>query len=132
MNSVEVFGDDAVHLAEIGQVAITVDDLPRAKDFYRDVLGMRFLFDAGTMVFFQCGSVRLMLGLGEKSAARGGTILYFRVEDLPVMQAALEGKGVTFDQPAHLVARMPDHNLWMAFLRDPDGNVLGLMSEVRS
>jgi catechol 2,3-dioxygenase-like lactoylglutathione lyase family enzyme len=132
MTTVEVAEGLSAHLQEIGQVAITVEDLPRARDFYRDVLGMRLLFDAGTMAFFQCGSVRLMLGLPEKPAPRGGTILYFRVGDLAGTHAALEAKGVAFVQGPHLVARMPDHELWMAFLKDPDSNVLGLMSEVRT
>lgn len=122
----------AVHLQEIGQVAITVEDLPRARDFYRDVLGMPLLFEAGNMVFFQSGNVRLMLGLAEKPEPRGGIILYFRVGDLPQAYAVLASQGVAFVQPPHLVARMPDHELWMVFLKDPDGNVLGLMSEVRS
>jgi methylmalonyl-CoA/ethylmalonyl-CoA epimerase len=132
MTSVEVVGQPAVQLTEIGQVAIIVEDLPRARDFYRDVLGMRLLFDVGTMAFFQCGSVRVMLGLPEKPEARGGTILYFRVGDLAGTHAALEARAVEFVQGPHLVARMPDHELWMAFLKDPDANVLGLMSEVRT
>ena len=120
-----------VHLNEIGQIAMTVENLPRARDFYRDVLGMKLLFDAGTMAFFQCGAVRLMLGLPEKPGPRGGTILYYRVAELNETHAALESSGVRFLQPPHLVAKMPDHELWMAFLQDPDENVLGLMSEVR-
>ena len=132
MTSVEVAGELPVHIEEIGQVAITVDDLPRARDFYQDVLGMPLLFDAGTMAFFRCGSVRVMLGLPQKPEPRGGTILYFRVGDLTRIHAALEAKGVAFVQPPHLVAKMPDHELWMAFLKDPDANVLGLMSEVRT
>jgi methylmalonyl-CoA/ethylmalonyl-CoA epimerase len=132
MTSVEVVSQPAVQLTEIGQVAITVEDLPRARDFYRDVLGMRLLFDAGTMAFFQCGSVRVMLGLAEKPESRGGTTLYFRVADLAGTHRALEAKAVGFLQGPHLVAKMPDHELWMAFLIDPDANVLGLMSEVRT
>lgn len=131
MTSVEVMTEPVVHLREIGQVAITVEDLPRAMDFYRDVLGMPMLFAADAMAFFQCGSVRLILGLAEKPGPRGGTILYFRVGDLTQTHAALEAKGVVFVQLPHLVARMPDHELWMAFLKDPEGNVLGLMHEVR-
>jgi methylmalonyl-CoA/ethylmalonyl-CoA epimerase len=131
MTSAEVAVVQAVHLEEIGQVAISVEDLPRARNFYRDVLGMPLLFEAGAMAFFQCGSVRLMLGLAEKPEPREGTILYFRVRNLAQTHASLTAKGVAVVQPPHLVARMPDHELWMAFLKDPDGNVLGLMSEVR-
>src|SRR5277367_4760244 len=96
---------------------------------------MKFLFDAGSMVFFQCGTVRLMLGLGEKpageSVAGSGTILYFKVAEIEAVCAVLKVQGVEFVQDPHLVAKMPDHDLWMAFVKDPSGNVLGLMSEVR-
>jgi len=110
---------------------LTVRDLARAKDFYQKTLGMRFLFDAGTMAFFQCGAVRLMIGLSEEAVPIGGTILYFKVSDIQRVHAVLKGHGVAFTQPPHLVARMPDHELWIAFLKDPEGNTLGLMSEVR-
>lgn len=126
--------ESIVHLEKIGQIAITVTDLARAREFYRQTLGMRFLFDAGPMAFFQCGDIRFALGAEEPNAAgapRGGTILYFKVEDLPAVHTHLAGEGVEFVQPPHLVARMPDHDLWLAFFRDPDGNVIGLMSEVR-
>jgi methylmalonyl-CoA/ethylmalonyl-CoA epimerase len=121
----------SVQLNDIGQIALTVRDLARAKDFYQNTLGMMFLFDAGTMAFFQCGSIRLMIGLSEEAVPVGGTILYFRVLDIQKVHAALSEKGVVFVQAPHLVARMADHELWMAFLKDPEGNTLGLMSEVR-
>jgi methylmalonyl-CoA/ethylmalonyl-CoA epimerase len=124
--------EQSVQLNEIGQIALTVRDLARAKDFYQNALGMRFLFDAGTMVFFQCGGVRLMIGLSEETGPIGGTILYFKVADIQKVHRVLEEKGVGFVQPPHLVARMPDHELWIAFLKDPEGNTLGLMSEVRA
>jgi len=121
-----------IQLECIGQIALTVRDLAEAKRFYEETLGMKFLFDAGTMVFFQCGTVRPMLGLGEKpeSAAGSGTILYFRVAEIEAVCTVLKAHGVEFVQEPHLVAKMPDHDLWMAFVKDPSGNVLGLMSEV--
>jgi len=119
-----------VQLSEIGQVALTVHDLSRAKHFYRDLLGMTFLFDAGTMAFFQCGTVRLMIGLAETPITPAGTILYFKTPDIHAAHASLEQQGVTFLQPPHLIAKMPGHDLWMAFLEDTEGNTLGLMSEV--
>jgi methylmalonyl-CoA/ethylmalonyl-CoA epimerase len=121
----------SVQLNDIGQIALTVRDLARAKDFYQNTLGMRFLFDAGTMAFFQCGSIRLMIGSSEEAVPVGGTILYFKVSDIQNVHGVLAGNGVDFIQPPHLVARMPDHELWMAFLKDSEGNTLGLMSEVR-
>jgi methylmalonyl-CoA/ethylmalonyl-CoA epimerase len=91
---------------------------------------MNFLFDAGAMAFFQCGSIRLMIGTSEKPFSTGGTILYFRVEDIQGTYARLTAQGVSFLDAPHLIAKMPDHDLWMAFLQDPDANTLGLMSEV--
>ena len=123
---------NSVHLSELGQIALTVTSLDEARTFYRDILGMRFLFDAGTLTFFQCGSVRLMLTTGEGNAGPGGAVLYFRVTDLEGVHAALAARNVRFEEGPHLIARMPDHELWMAFLRDPAGNLLGLMEEKRS
>ena len=68
--------ESVVHFEKIGQIAITVTDLARARDFYLNTLGMRFLFDAGQMTFFQCGDIRLMIGTGEAEAPRGGTALW--------------------------------------------------------
>lgn len=80
----------AVHLDQIGQIAVTVDDLALARNFYQNVLGMKFLFDAGSMCFFQCGGIRLMIGLPGKPEPRGGTILYFKVQNIQSIHAALQ------------------------------------------
>ncbi|SPE22034.1 Glyoxalase/bleomycin resistance protein/dioxygenase [Candidatus Sulfotelmatomonas gaucii] len=119
-----------VLLEEIGQIAVTVSDLKRSRAFYQDVLGMRFLFDAGPMSFFQCGKVRFAIGTSDKPASPGATILNFRVPDIKQAYTLLQAKGVEFAQPSHLVARMPDHDLWLAFLRDPDANPIALMCEL--
>jgi methylmalonyl-CoA/ethylmalonyl-CoA epimerase len=121
--------DVAVRVNEVMQISLTVNDLAQAKHFYGDVLGMPFLFDAGNMAFFQCGGVRLLIGAGETKPT--GTLVYFRVQDLQATHASLRGQGVEFSQEPHMVARMPDHDLWLAFIRDPSGNVLGLMEEKR-
>jgi methylmalonyl-CoA/ethylmalonyl-CoA epimerase len=119
-----------VHLQDVAQIAITVQDLAEAKIFYRDVLELKFLFEAGTMAFFQCGSVRLMIGEAEKPSTSEGTIVYFRVANLEATAQLLESRGASLVQQPHLVARMKSHDLWLAFLKDPAGNTLGLMSEV--
>jgi methylmalonyl-CoA/ethylmalonyl-CoA epimerase len=121
--------ETAVQVEALAQVALTVTDLEAAKAFYRDALGMQFLFEAGTMAFFQCGSVRLLLGMAGETQPGGGTILYFKVADLTGTHAALLARGMTFKQDPHLVARMKSHDLWLAFVVDPAGNVLGLMEE---
>lgn len=119
-----------VHFDKIAQIAIGVRDPAHAKDFYQNVLGMNLLFEAGGMVFFQCGDIRLMIGPSD-APQRGGAILYFLVPDIQKAYADLSERNVEFVQPPHLVARMPDHDLWIAFLKDPDGNTLGMMGEVR-
>jgi len=122
-------------VTRIGQIAMTVGDLPRAVAFYRDVLGMRFLFEAPpAMAFFDCGGVRLMLSLPEQAGPAAGqqfgAILYYAVDDIQEAAAALEARGVRFEQAPHVVARLPHADLWMAFLRDADGHLLAIMSEV--
>jgi len=120
-----------VNLKKIGQIAVTVDDLARAKDFYENTLGMKFLFEAGHLVFFKCGDIRLMLTTPEKPEPRGGTIVYYKVDDIHATYSALKQRGVVFIDEPHLIAKMPDHDLWMVFLKDPDGNIIGIMSEIR-
>lgn len=120
-------------LGPIGQIAMNARDLPRALAFYRDTLGLPFLFSAGTMAFFDCGGVRLMLGIPSgPEYDHPGSILYFRVDDIHAMHETLTARGVSFRSTPHLVARLPDHELWMAFFDDTEGNVLALMAEVRS
>jgi methylmalonyl-CoA/ethylmalonyl-CoA epimerase len=122
--------ESVVQLEKIAQIAITVTDLHRAKDFYLNTLGMRFLFEAGPLVFFQCGDIRLMLSNSEAGQPRGGTVLYFKVEDIHAVHEQLKGRGVNLVDRPHLIAKMPDHDLWMCFLKDPDENLIGVMSEV--
>ena len=120
----------AFGLSTIGQIGITVTDVDRAIAFYRDTLGMKLLFQAGNLGFFDCSGVRLMLSGAEKPGDTYSSILYFKVPDIQAASQTLAGRGVAFEQEAHLVARMPDHDLWMAFLRDPDRNLLAIMSEI--
>jgi methylmalonyl-CoA/ethylmalonyl-CoA epimerase len=120
-----------VSLSRIGQIAIVVKDVEQATAFYRDTLGMRFLFAFPGLAFFDCDGVRLMLSRPEKPEFdHPSSILYFRVPDIQQASASLRARDVHFDDEPHLIARMPDHDLWMAFFRDLDGNALALMSEV--
>jgi methylmalonyl-CoA/ethylmalonyl-CoA epimerase len=121
------------NIQSIGQIAINAKDVARAKAFYRDVLGLKHLFDAGPkLTFFRCGDVRLMITTAEKPEFdHPASIIYYKVADINAVFALLSKKGVTFEQEPALVAPMADHDLWMAFLRDSEGNVVGLMSEVK-
>lgn len=118
-------------LGRIGQIAVNARDLPRAVGFYRDTLGMPFLFEAPQMAFFDCSGVRLMLGLPSARAFdHAASIIYYRVDDIRTAHVTLVERGVAFTEPPHRVARLPDHELWLAFFRDTEDNVLALMSEV--
>jgi methylmalonyl-CoA/ethylmalonyl-CoA epimerase len=120
-------------LSRIGQIAVMVHDLPKAVAFYRDILGMKFLFEVPRMAFFNCGGVRLMLGLPETAEVdHAASILYYKVDDIQAAYRVLRSRGVNFLGEPGLVARMPDHELWLAEFRDMENNVLALMSEVRS
>jgi len=118
-------------LGQIGQIALTVSDIGRAVTFYRDSLGMRFLFQVPNLAFFDCEGIRLMLSLPEKAAEGSSSVIYYKVADIQQAFQTLASRGVAFEREPHLIAKMPDHELWMAFFRDPDRNLLALMSEVR-
>lgn len=119
-------------LSQIGQISITVHDVQKAIGFYRDTLGMRFLFEVPNMAFFECGGVRLMLGVPVKPEFdHPASILYYKVDDIHATFNILSARGVQFDAKPHLAAQLSDHDLWLAFLRDMDNNLLALMCEVR-
>jgi predicted enzyme related to lactoylglutathione lyase len=119
-------------LSRIGQISMRAIDLPRAVEFYRGTLGIRFLFEVPKMAFFDLSGLRLMLGEPEGAEHdHPGSILYFDVPDLEQVHLALANRGVRFDTVPSIVAKMPDHELWMAFFKDTEGNQLALMSEVR-
>jgi predicted enzyme related to lactoylglutathione lyase len=118
-------------VSSIGQIALTATSLPRAVAFYRDVLGLKFLFEAAGMAFFDCGGVRLMLTVSETPESTYSSIIYYKTADIQAASRQLQERGVVFEAPARMIAKMPDHELWMAFYRDSEGNLLALMSEVR-
>jgi len=119
-------------LSQIAQIAITVKDLPAAIAFYRDTLGMRFLFEAPpAMAFFDCAGIRLMLGKPEKPEFdHPASIVYYKVSDIQEAARTLAAGGGAFDGEPHIVARLPHADLWMAFFRDMDRNLLAITSEV--
>ena len=120
-----------MEVSALGQVALTVSDVARSTAFYRDAVGLRFLFAAGpSLAFFDLGNVRLMLSPPEGEFMPGsGMVLYLKVADIVASCAAMRGRGVPFVDEPHLVAAMPDHDLWMSFFTDPDGHTFALMCE---
>ena len=123
--------DQPFALARIGQIAVTVRDVARATEFYRDALGLKHLFSAPNLAFFDCGGIRLMLGVPEKPEFDHPTsILYFEVEDIRAAGAALGARGVRFENDPHKIAELERHDVWLAEFRDSENNVLALMSHV--
>ena len=123
-------------IGPVKQIALTVKDLSRATAFYRDTMGLKLLFEVHGLAFLDLHGIRLMLSRGEgvvNEPPKGphGTVLYHLTPDLPAAFAALQQRGVKTIREPHLIAKMPDHELWMAFLEDSEGNLFGLMSEVR-
>ena len=119
-------------LSQIGQIFINVHDLDKAIAFYRDTLGMQFLFQAPpNMAFFNCGGIRLMMGVADRPELdHPPSIIYYKVADIEATYETLKSRGVAFVGQPHLVAKLPDHDLWLADFRDCENNLMALMSEV--
>ena len=122
-----------VKLSEIGQIAITVSNVEVALGFYRDILGLTFLFSpAPTLAFLAAGNVRIMLSTPQGAGAVGAnSTLYFKTQDIEASYASIIARGAIVERAPQLAAKMPDHELWIGFVRDPDGNLVGLMEEKR-
>jgi methylmalonyl-CoA/ethylmalonyl-CoA epimerase len=120
-------------LGSIGQISMNAKDVDRATAFYKDTLRLPFLFRFGDLSFFNCEGIRLMVSKPERPEFdHPGSVLYFKVPDIDSAYAELVARAVRFEGEPHLIARMPDHELWMAFFNDSEGNTLALMCEKRS
>jgi len=121
-----------VGISRLGQIQIRAHDVERAAAFYENVLGLKLLFKAPPgLAFFDCGGVRLMLDHPEKPEFdHDSSILYFAVPDIQAAHSKLKAQSVKFEDEPHMIARLPDHDLWMTFFRDSEGNLMALMSEV--
>lgn len=119
-------------LNQIGQIFVNVKDLDRAIAFYRDILGMTFLFEAPpNMAFFNCGGIRIMLGIADRpDLDHPSSIIYYKVDDIERVYETFKARGVEFIIKPHLVAPMPTYDLWLADFKDSEGNFVALMSEV--
>jgi methylmalonyl-CoA/ethylmalonyl-CoA epimerase len=123
--------DTQLHLSRIGQIGLNAHDIERATAFYRDTLGLRLLFEAPSLAFFDCGGIRLMLGKAEKPEFdHPGSILYYQVSDIQGAHAELIRKGVKFEDTPHVVAPLGPNDLWMTFCHDSEGNLLALTAEL--
>ena len=120
-------------ISGVGQIAITVSDVSKALEFYRDALGLAFLFSPNPqLAFLSAGDVRIMLSTPQGAGSVGAnSVLYFRTSSIEDAHSAMIARGVANERAPQLAAKMPDHELWLAFVRDPDGNLVGLMEEKR-
>ena len=118
-------------LGRIGQIALSVADLDRSIAFWRDAVGLTFLFQAPNVAFFEVAGVRLMLGAAETDEKAAGTVLYFETADLDSTYAAIRDRGakVAKNGEPHFIAKLGAKEIWMGFLEDPDGHVFALMEE---
>lgn len=117
----------------IGQIAVVVADVTVAKRFYTEILGLKFLFDAGpNLAFVAAGDIRLMLTTPQGAGEVGkNSVLYFRTSALDSLYTQAVERGAKPERAPQLAAKMPDHELWIGFVRDPDGNLVGMMEERR-
>lgn len=122
----------SIGITRLGQIAVNVKDVERAARFYENVLGLKLLFKAPPgLAFFDCAGVRLMLDRAEKPEFDHlSSILYFSVPDIQSAHGKLKAGGVKFEDEPHVIGRTPEHDLWMTFFRDSEGNLMALMSEI--
>ena len=123
---------DANHLSlsQVGQISIVVHDVAKAVDFYQNTLGMKLLYEMDKMAFFDCSGVKILLSIPEKPEFdHPSSPIYYKVTDINASYEALRARGVVFNQTPHKIADMGAHELWMAFFKDVDENILALMSE---
>jgi len=119
-----------LNLSQIGQISLPVADVDRAEGFYAEVLRLRKLFRSGSMSYFDCAGVRLWLNqVKDPEQVKQASVIYFRCADIRLSVTELEARRVVFTHPAHFIAGLDDHDLWMAFFEDPDGHTLALMHE---
>ena len=119
-----------LNLQHIGQIALAVADVDRAETFFGETLGLRRLYRFGDLCFFDCAGVRLMVEKADSpEAIQRSSTIYFRCADMALAVRELRARGVSFVAEPNLIAKMEDHDLWMAFFHDPDGHMLALMQE---
>ncbi len=119
--------------SEIGRIAVAVDDVSVSLPFYRDVLGLKFLFNPSPdLAFLAAGSIRVMLSTPQSHKTPGkNSILYFKVSNIEAAHSAIVQRGAVNERKPQLTAKLPDHELWIGFVRVPDKNLIGLMEERR-
>ena len=118
----------------IGQIAIAITDIKKAVDFYKNILGLKLLFESPPgLAFFDCGGIRLMLTtLQGQERDHKTSVIYYKVDDIKNTTKRLKSKGIVFIQEPQFVAKIENYELWIGFIRDQDENLIGIMAEIPS
>lgn len=120
-------------ITSLGLLAFTVSDVQLALEFYCDIVGLEFLFSpSANLAFLQSGETRIMLTTPQGAGEPGkNSIPYFKVSKIEEFYDSAIAKGAIKERGPQLAAKMPDHELWIGFMKDPEGNLVGLMEEKR-
>ena len=111
---------------------LTIVDVARAKEFYRDTLGLRLLSEEPPFALvFEANGIMLRLGMGKQLPPAHGTVLGWQVPDATAAVRDLQDVGVHFERYDHL--KQDELGIWtaptgakVAWFKDPDGNILSL------
>jgi methylmalonyl-CoA/ethylmalonyl-CoA epimerase len=122
------------------QVAQRVENLDRATAFYACLLGREpaARFVPPGLVFFDLGGVRLLLDKGPAGKTSGDKapsgLIYLKVDDIAATIERLRGDGVEIAGEPHVIFQHTDdrigpagHDELLAFVKDSEGNLLGLV-----
>lgn len=122
---------DSLNISSIGQIAIAITDLEKATYFYQKILKLELLFDVPpNLAFFNCDGVRLMLTtLQGPEQDHKTSVIYYKITNIEEIFEELKSLQVDIERAPGMAAKMGDHELWIGFIRDPDGNLVGLMEE---
>jgi catechol 2,3-dioxygenase-like lactoylglutathione lyase family enzyme len=113
-------------------IVICMRDRARATEFYRDTLGLELAHEDNLASVFNIGGITLRVSVVEDFIAHEHTILGFRVPDVSAAAQALREKGVMFNiypafkQDEFGILNVPGSNVHVAWMKDPDGNVLSV------
>ena len=115
-------------LSKLAQVALSTRDLPKSVAFYRDILGLKLMFEVSGMAFFDAGGTSLMIGPAQhQGALQNNTFVYFDAGDWYATEAALAARGLKFTGDAEVIQRHEGKEHALRFFKDPDGNALAIM-----
>jgi predicted enzyme related to lactoylglutathione lyase len=117
----------------LAQLVIGAEDLAQSRRFYLEVMGLQHIFDGPQVAAFALGGVRLLLTTrpGFKAPEQQGVIPYLSCIGIEKRHAELLAAGAPDAGKPHRIAELGEIEVWIAFVRDPSGNMIGLIEERR-